>query len=38
MRFIGHMGWGSGKKIKRGWEVFSSYTRFKVRDGSKIRF
>ena len=29
---------GLWKKIKRGWEVCSSYTRFKVRDGSKIRF
>ena len=26
------------KNIRRGWEEFSSYTRFKVGNGSKVTF
>jgi hypothetical protein len=35
---LGAFGVGLWKNIRRGWEKFSSHTRFEVGDGSKVRF
>jgi len=35
---IGDFWVGVWKSIRRGWQVFSTFVRYEVRDGSKIRF
>ena len=38
MSLLDHMTVGAWKNIKRGWGMFSSHTKFEVRDGAKVRF
>jgi len=36
--FLGRMGWGLWKNIRRVWGKFYNHTRFEVDNGSKVRF
>ena len=38
LELAGSFGLGLWKNIRKGWEKFSCFTRFEVRDGSKISF
>jgi hypothetical protein len=35
---VGPFGVGLWKNIKKGWEIFSGFTRFEVGDGTRTRF